>query len=393
MSVLFGAFLGKELFDIDWVVFDPEPSPAWRQEIWNGANAYWIGRANGEGIGAAINTKRMELVADLRTFWMALRGDYDLIQVRDKFVSAVLCLIAAKLRKRCFIYWLSYPFPESRVLDAREGRARIPTLSWLAGRISGWLLYRIIMPAATHIFVQSEQMRQDVCKHGISRDKMTPVPMGVDESLLALPRQKVQASTILYLGTMARIRRLEILLEAMKRISSVRPDASLVLVGEGDSPRDRAFLEAEAHRLGVAGSVEFLGRMPMREALAEVGKAAVCVSPFYPNAVLRSASPTKLIEYMAQGRPVVANDHPEQRAVIEDSGAGICVAWSAEAFADAIIDLLNEPDRSAALGARGPEWVMKNRTYRHIAERLAAQYLEISSGCGKDRILRRTEHQ
>ncbi len=41
--------------------------------------------------------------------------------------------------------------------------------------------------------------------------------------------------------------------------------------------------------------------------------------------ILRAASPTKLVEYMAMGKAVVANDHPEQKRVIEESGAGYCV--------------------------------------------------------------------
>jgi hypothetical protein len=40
---------------------------------------------------------------------------------------------------------------------------------------------------------------------------------------------------------------------------------------------------------------------------------------------LNPASPTKLVEYMALGKAVVANDHPDQRMVLEQSGAGICV--------------------------------------------------------------------
>jgi len=380
VAVLFGEHLGRSLFDIDWVLFDPEPSPAWRREDWNGATTYWIGRPAGEGWCAAVKVKVTELAADLRTFRMALRGDYELIQVRDKFVSALLCLIAARLRGRLYTYWLSYPFPESRVLDAREGRARIPALSWLAGKLSGWLLYKIILPAADHVFVQSEQMRRDVAGKGIPLDKMTPVPMGVDERLLDSPRQNAEPDTVLYLGTLARVRRLEVLLEAMVKVRQARPHARLIFVGEGDGPQDRDFLEGEACRLGIADAVEFTGRMPMRDALERVARAAVCVSPFYPTFVLRSTSPTKLVEYMALGRPVVANDHPEQAEVIAASQAGICVQWSSEAYADAIIHLLEAPEKAEEIGAHGPGYVRKSRTYSAISSSLSLAYNQVLIG-------------
>jgi glycosyltransferase involved in cell wall biosynthesis len=380
VAVLFGEHLGRSLFDIDWILFDPDPSPAWRQGTWNGAPACWIGRPAGEDLRAAVWMKFIELAADLRTFWMALRGDYDVIQVRDKFVSALLCLIAARLRGRLYTYWLSYPFPESRVLDAREGRARIPAVSWIGGKLSGWLLYKIIMPRADHVFVQSEQMKRDVAAEGVAPDKMTPVPMGVDEDLLDLPRQSIEPGTVLYLGTLVRVRRLEVLLEAMIEVRRAHSRARLIFVGEGDSPQDRAFLEGEARRLGVADAVEFTGRMPMRDALDRVARAAVCVSPFYPTFVLRSTSPTKLVEYMALGRPVVANDHPEQAEIIASSGAGLCVSWSADQFASAITALLRDPDKAEEIGARGPSYVKENRTYRAISRNLGSVYNQVLVG-------------
>jgi len=76
------------------------------------------------------------------------------------------------------------------------------------------------------------------------------------------------------------------------------------------------------HRLLVV----FVGQLPQPEALVYVQESDVCTSPFYPTPILQSASPTKLVEYL---RPAtrVANDHPEQRRVIEDSGAGICTPY------------------------------------------------------------------
>ncbi len=87
----------------------------------------------------------------------------------------------------------------------------------------------------------------------------------------------------------------------------------------------------------------FVGQLPQAQALRYVREADVCVSPFYPTAILQSTSPTKLVEYMAMGKAVVANDHPEQKRVIEESGAGYCVPYEEQPFADAIVKLLKDP--------------------------------------------------
>jgi len=86
------------------------------------------------------------------------------------------------------------------------------------------------------------------------------------------------------------------------------------------------------------------------------------------------ASPTKLLEYMLFSRPVVANDQPDQRLVIEESGGGYCTPYDAAAFADAIVRLLEEPDRAREMGLRGFEYVRRRRSYRSIADAVESCY-------------------
>jgi glycosyltransferase involved in cell wall biosynthesis len=328
-------------------------------------------------VTGALQSKWYELLADFRVFGKALSGHYDIVQVRDKFVVGVLGLLAARIRGKRFTYWLSYPFAECRIVDGREGNSRFPRASILGGHLARWLLYRVILPHADHVFVQSEQMKKDVGAEGIDEHKMTPVPMAVHESLLDVPRQVPQKDTILYLGTLIRVRRLDTLLDALLLVHRRHPAARLVFVGDGDSPQDRAFLERRVAELGLSSSVSFTGMLPMAEAHAQVAKAAVCVSPFDPIPILLSASPTKISEYMALGRPVVANAHPEQSLVIGESGAGICVEWSADAFAGAISSVLADPQAAEAMGARGRAYVREHRTYAVVAPAVIAEYRRI----------------
>jgi glycosyltransferase involved in cell wall biosynthesis len=82
---------------------------------------------------------------------------------------------------------------------------------------------------------------------------------------------------------------------------------------------------------------------------------------------------------MAQGKPIVANDHPEQQEILKSSGAGLCVPWSVEKFSDAILRLLNDPTTAAEMGAKGPAWVAENRTYQRIADQIYSKYAAIFS--------------
>jgi glycosyltransferase involved in cell wall biosynthesis len=154
-------------------------------------------------------------------------------------------------------------------------------------------------------------------------------------------------------------------------------DAKLYLVGAGDDPADEQLLVAEATRLDVLHAVVFVGQLPRDKAFEYVLDADVCVSPIFPNPVFNPASPTKLIEYMALGKAVVANDHPDQRFVIEQSGAGICVPWDERAFADALVKLLSAPQLADAMGQKGPRWVANNRAYPTIADAVEREYVRM----------------
>jgi glycosyltransferase involved in cell wall biosynthesis len=384
LSVLFGIELAGRGHTIDLILQSEADCARPYTSAWGGGRA-WVGATDsGASLASRLKKHLYGIGNDLRVFSRLRRPFYDAVEVKDKFLSGVMALLASRLFHTRFIYWLSYPFPEHYLLRAADGTARYPLLYKVRGTGFKWLLYRWLLPRADHIFVQSEQMRLDVAAQGIPLDKMTAVPMGVRIDLCAAPdlsrSRRIMpggAPCVLYLGTLNRVRRLDFLIRAFARVIAVKPEALLYIVGQGDHPEDRTFLENEAARLNIGSSVLFVGQLPQQQALAYVQESDVCTSPFYPTPILQSTSPTKLVEYLAAGKPVVANDHPEQRRVIEESGAGICVAYDEDAFAAAILELLGDPERSRAMGERGRRYVIEHRSYGAIADMVERRLLEV----------------
>lgn len=149
------------------------------------------------------------------------------------------------------------------------------------------MLYRLILPAAHHIFVQSEQMRRDVAVEGIAMDKMTAVPMGIKISSAPSENNKETSRrthaarpSFLYLGSLIKLRRLDFLVRVLALVQAQIPDTMLYLVGAGDDPSDEQLIYAEATRLRLESDVVFTGQLPRVEALKYVREADVCVSPF-----------------------------------------------------------------------------------------------------------------
>ena len=313
----------------------------------------------------------------------------DVIQVRDKYWAAVVAWPIARLTGSLFTIWVSFPYPEADIDRAdRKGSRLKRTYLKTSGRLGEILLYEFAMKRADHCFVQTQEMKKSLIARGISANKMTPVPMGITPRVLNHRKNNdnagiedtsdqfitAHAHHIFYLGTLDRDRELTVMIDAFARVLQTNPDTKLILAGGEANPGDQQVLVSRAQALGVLDSVVFTGMLPMDQAWQILDRVDVCWCPIVNNRVLRVGSPTKLIEYMAFEKPIVANEHPEHQLVLEQSGAGHCVPYTAEGFAQATLALLQDPDAAREMGKRGLPWVIENRTYDKIAVDVLDQY-------------------
>jgi glycosyltransferase involved in cell wall biosynthesis len=335
--------------------------------------------------GRRTQDQLLAFIHDIKVLWRVRPDAYDAIQVRDKVFAAAFAVWVARRRRLPVFYWMSFPMSLVYITVAREGGLAIGAARWaflmIKGHVGRALLYRYVLPRCTHVFVQSDRMLDDVAALGIPRDRMTPVPMGVDlERPLptraeALCHERLHGRRVVaYLGSFEQFRRLDFLLEVMQQVVSTLPDAMLLMIGDGTQPEDRERLEHKAHSLGIADRVVWTGRVSSADAWRWMANADVAVS-IVPRGVLYDcASPTKLVEYLALGIPVVANDQPDQERVLAESGAGICRAMDHAAIVSAIEQILSDPDLADRMRAAGPPYVAAERGYDRIAARVAEVY-------------------
>ncbi len=316
-------------------------------------------------------------------------AQYQAVQVRDMTLIGLIAIVMCKLKKIPFYYWLSYPQSEGQIERAKARGSSAGMRYWfplLQGLIGKILLYKIILPNADHIFVQSQNMLQMLTLHGGNPQKMTPIPMGVD--LENAQPDKTKASddvrligkrVIVYLGTLDRVRKIEVLFEMLAIIQKQVPTILLVLAGDTVDEKHLEWLKQEANRLDVNQHVLWTGWLPMHEAWRYVTAAEIGLSPVPRGYLLDMGSPTKAIEYMALGLPVVMNDNPDQAQVAHESGAAVCVPNTAEDFAFAVIQLLDNPEKKASMQIKGSNYVKKVRDYQQIATGVSATYHHLIS--------------
>lgn len=377
----------KKHHHIDWHMQSLKESNSEELQLNEYENVF-LGKYLGDGgLLTRVLNKLYALGHDFKILNFVKKGDYDFVQVRDKVFAAIIGLIAARRKKIPFYYWLSFPHAEADVVRSSDPYMLISRpMRWfylLRGKLSIFILYKFIFPRADFIFVQSDRMLADIEKYGIDRNKMMPVPMGVNfehmqntNKVLINDDRLIGKKVLMYLGTMARDRRIEFLVEMMPQILEQVPNSVLLLVGDATS-KDMDFIKGKVNELNLKGKVVFTGFIPMEQGWAYIRASDVCISPFRPSPILDSTSPTKLIEYMSWGVPVVANKHPDQSKVINESGAGYAVDYDIDSFAEACLSLLMHPQEAKKMGALGVEYVKDHRTYDILMDDVESKYIDL----------------
>jgi glycosyltransferase involved in cell wall biosynthesis len=210
----------------------------------------------------------------------------------------------------------------------------------------------------------------EIMKTGV---RVPPMPATDEASAardhLGLPDS---APLLLYVGRLAREKNLDLLLEVTRHVHSARPDAVLLLVGDGP---DRQRLQRRARSLRIADRVRFPGWVPHAELRRWYVAADIFVFP--------STTETQglsLLEAMAHGCAVVAANGPGTRDVITSGASGMLVAAEARRLAGAVRTVLDEPGGTTRLG-RGARAVAEHLDSRRQARRLYTRYQLLIEEC------------
>ena len=168
---------------------------------------------------------------------------------------------------------------------------------------------------------------------------------------------------VAYLGVMGPQDGVDIALRAADVVVNQlgRQDVGFLLMGKGDSWAD---LVAERNRLGLEDFVEMPGRVPDEFVTDAFSTADVGLSPDPINPLNDVSTMNKTMEYMSFGLPVVAFDLRETRVSAADAAVYV-PAGDVEAYARAILDLLDDPATRAEMGRRGRDRVERELAWGH----------------------------
>ena len=203
-------------------------------------------------------------------------------------------------------------------------------------------------------------------------DKLHIVHCGVTPADFPAREHAAGSERLLFVGRLAGVKGLPVLLEAMARIVKSRPAARLTIAGDGP---DRARLELHAAQLNIAANIDFLGYQSQQQVRELLGRTDAFVMASFAEGV-----PVVLMEAMAAGVPVVATQIAGIPELVDDEVSGYLVPpGDVDALADRAMQLLADPQLRSAMGARGRAKVAAEFNVAAEADRLC-KILTVSVG-------------
>lgn len=234
---------------------------------------------------------------------------------------------------------------------------------------------------ADHIVAASCAVRTHlVDRHGVSPDRITVVRSMIDAPpaprQLAGPAAAVRDELdlgpddplVVACGSLDWRKAPDLFLRLAWEQRRRRPDlqATWAWVGSDRTGALSSYLQFELERLGLEGRVHVVG--VREDPLPWFVAADVFVLPSREDPF-----PLVCVEAAAVGTPVVCFDNGGIVELVEPNDAGTVVPYpDVVAMADAVCDLLDDPERAQTLGANGAEAVHQHHLTDHLAPRLAA---------------------
>ncbi|MCJ7563463.1 MAG: glycosyltransferase family 4 protein [Candidatus Aminicenantes bacterium] len=373
---------------VRWILQSDSPLREPRKVRWHGSDVFLLPSKTRNSLPEKVLDWIPRAFNTIRCFNRLVKIERpDIIQIRNDWISGLWALRIRRKYGIPFVFQYSRPGPGYHLQRAQKASLTSRLGLIFRGRLENRLVHRILRQA-DHVLPISEWMKEALAAWGIPDDRMTPFPLGfnIDVSPDKVSGSRIREKyglgrvpVVLYFGELARFRKLDFLLRTIKLVIQKIPQTKLLIVGGSERSGDVASLKKEAEELGLKDQVIFTGKVPREEIPEYIVASDVGVSPIPPIPIYWISSPTKLIETMGMARAAVANDIPEQKAVLEESGAGLCVPYEEQAFAEAILSLLRSPELARKMGLKGRRYVENKRSYQDMAGKLENIYLSLVS--------------
>lgn len=271
------------------------------------------------------------------------------------------------LRRIPFIYEIQDMWPETLVATGMmRSRTALAALDRLA---------RFIYARAAAITVISPGFKRNLVRKGVPADKVHVIPNWADEEIyrpterdetLGVKHGLEGRFNVMFAGNIGMAQGLETVVRAAELVQDLE-SVQFVFVGDGVS---KQALVREVEQRGLE-NVRFVDRQPASEMPRFFAVADVLLVHLKRDPLFEITIPSKMLAYMACGRPILGVIAGDAARVIGDSGAGlVCAQDDPLALAQAVHRLYDmAPEERELMGKQGRVAFLENYRREILVDR------------------------
>ncbi len=267
------------------------------------------------------------------------------------YVSGFFVTVYAVLKNRCGLIHVHWAIPTGLIgvwvgrLLKRPVVATIHGSDFRMATESFSFLTKIFLHVcqrANRITCVSELQKDEIEKMGVEPEKISIIPMGIDERFLEIGRRRMENANgechmVLSNRNLLPLYNVSLLIRAIPKVIKEQPRTKFIIAGDGSGRKD---LEKEASSLNLGSSVQFLGRLPHERMVELLSQADI-----YVSTSLSDGTSVSLLEAMGAGAFPIVTDIPANREWVVDGKNGFLVPVDeAEILADRILNAIRDRD-------------------------------------------------
>jgi glycosyltransferase involved in cell wall biosynthesis len=351
--------------DVDVLCLRGRGEPA--RELVDGVTVHRlpIGRHRGRGLAWQLGEYLVFFVlASAVLTALHARRRYRTVQVHNLPDFLVFCALVPKLTGARVLLDLHDLMPE--FMAAKRGRTMRDPLV----RLVAWQ-ERLACRFADQVITVTETWRGVLAERSAPPEKVAVVMNLADPRLFAWsPRDRTERRDtwqVVYHGTLTHRYGVDLLVRAVHAVVEDIPEIELSLLGDGDA---RGELVELATALGLVGRVSFSeGMLEVSDLIQAIHDADVGVVPNRDDIFTDGLLPTKLLEYVAVGTPVIAASTRGIRAEFDDASVAFFEPGDLDSLAECLRALhrersrLNELSRAASAFSASHQWTAEADAY------------------------------
>ena len=233
-----------------------------------------------------------------------------------------------------------------------------------------YLMEKIVYPRVNLVLTISPQLAVYVKKLGASNVKILPLGVDTETFRLCMDTKELREKwsinennkVVVFIGTLPVFSGLDTFICKFRHIVESVTEVKLLIVGDG---KHRSSLEWLIKVYGLENKVVITGFQPYESIPQFINLADVCINTFPVSGATKDAFPTKVVQYMACGKPTVSTPLLGLKELGEKQG----IVFTHELETE-VIRLLKDKSLREKLGKLALEYAKNTHSYDKVLSQL-----------------------